>query len=1413
MRFLTLLAATLVATLTASAQLPEYIPSDGLIAFYPMDGDAMDAGPHGLDGTLFGPVAAEGRNGETNGALSFNGNRMEVEHSVEFDSPTLTVSHWINSASAQRQVAIKQNVFQGAGLERFALTHRISGSNLIEWAIKESCEGAGAGWKRNQSSSSATDGSWHHVVGVIDDSETRVYLDGQLLQSLAIDPNAAHCYGGDIIIGQEWSGVNYDVDGRIDEVGFWNRAFTDEEVLNLYSDQSSAQVPDYVPTDGLVAWYPLDGDALDVSPNNHDGTPSNLTFAPNRFDTPDAAGSFNGINTFIELDFTSISNQVDVFSINAWVKTTDSHGPVVSLVGNGGDNFEFNVGILADIVQSPGKIGCLIRDVCCGTGNNLFGATINDDDWHMVSIVRQDNGVIQLYDNGQLTHQSGAANGGVLNILPQYSSIGSHQAWDQGGPNCGSCNSPDQRYLNGLIDDVGFWNKALSQAEITALFNAPSSVVQGCTDPAACNYNASATEDDGSCTHPPSFDLGEDVTLCAGETATLTLDLPGQEMLWSTGSTETEIAVTESGTYSVEAGTTVSPEATAVEFGPNQLGIMGPAAPELDLAGTSEVTLATWVKLNSNSHQFRLVSTQSVGANHQQYALMVSNGRLYFISGSSSFEGNGLNRGNATLPTDTWIHAAVTVSADGVRFYLDGELDLFNPVNDVLPSGYSDMVVLARRADGSGGNGIPEQLDGSLSQVGIWNRALSAEEMAALPDCPPSTISEGLIGLWLADQTPTTVVTDETGNGSDIDLTSGTVVSGPQQSCSSCTATDQVIVTFDPCYGCTDDAACNYDAAAATNDGSCEYTQEADYGLDPTLLACAPGVTLSAPAGLSGYTWSDGSTGPDLAVSESGTYTLSTSEGESTGCGLEFEQGDYASLNQPISVDSDGYALRARVHFPLPPTECPPGSAAHNQIMSSDYPLQWTPLGIRNNGQLTIYWNQNGYHWIESGYNTDALTGWHTVGVVLNGGMAEFYVDDEQVGSAAFTLPASATLQNLGNYIPTYWNSCQPIGQLDYVQLWLPDGNGQVDATPWNGVTPNHQWDLDCGNATAATQGTVDLTLQGSPEEITFNTACQSTDAVVVTINQNCVTTEFCGEGTIWDEDLGQCVPTVTDVPSAASCGAGTHWDPVTEMCIADVPGTTDENCTVMNLQELAEGYQVLLEHTADQDSIILELQDSLASCAEEGLPFDPYDVAADDACAGEDHVTFDGYDYNVVGIGYQCWFGENLRTTTYSDGTTIPNVPDNSAWIQLTSGGRCNFDNDANNVETYGRLYNWAAASNGAGLCPSGWHVPTDQDWTILENSVANSGYSGNESEALKATTGWPAGSNGSDIFGFSALPSRLRSGSDGGFNYPASSYWWSQSSNGSAAWSRSLHQDDPAILRASNNPRNGFSIRCVKD
>lgn len=207
--------------------------------------------------------------------------------------------------------------------------------------------------------------------------------------------------------------------------------------------------------------------------------------------------------------------------------------------------------------------------------------------------------------------------------------------------------------------------------------------------------------------------------------------------------------------------------------------------------------------------------------------------------------------------------------------------------------------------------------------------------------------------------------------------------------------------------------------------------------------------------------------------------------------------------------------------------------------------------------------------------------------------------------------------------------------------------------------------------------------------------------------------------------------------------------------------------------------------------------------------------------------TDFDGNNYGTLKIGSQIWLAENIKTTHYSDGNPIPLITDNEEWASLgdnnTDKAYCWYNNsEVMYKDLYGALYTYAAATNGnnsginvQGVCPDGWHLPGDNEWADLNNFLAENGFSGNEGIAVKATLGWFNPGNGTNNFGFTALPGGYRSFTDGAFDYESLyGYWWSNSESGeSFAWNRYLAFSYPYIGRYLANKSMGFSVRCIKD
>lgn len=192
--------------------------------------------------------------------------------------------------------------------------------------------------------------------------------------------------------------------------------------------------------------------------------------------------------------------------------------------------------------------------------------------------------------------------------------------------------------------------------------------------------------------------------------------------------------------------------------------------------------------------------------------------------------------------------------------------------------------------------------------------------------------------------------------------------------------------------------------------------------------------------------------------------------------------------------------------------------------------------------------------------------------------------------------------------------------------------------------------------------------------------------------------------------------------------------------------------------------------------------------------------------------IDQEGNIYKTVTIGTQVWMAENLRTGRYRNGERIPTITNDSIYAQLTTGSSCWYNNDSTTYHcNVGRIYSWYAVSDTRNLCPSGWHVPSDIDWTVLSNFLGGDAVAGNK---MKSTSGWPNNGNGSNSSGFTGRPGGYRK-YDGIFENPSSvGVWWSATAIASGGgWYRNLHPHDDKLWRSSNSERFGFSIRCLKD
>jgi uncharacterized protein (TIGR02145 family) len=195
--------------------------------------------------------------------------------------------------------------------------------------------------------------------------------------------------------------------------------------------------------------------------------------------------------------------------------------------------------------------------------------------------------------------------------------------------------------------------------------------------------------------------------------------------------------------------------------------------------------------------------------------------------------------------------------------------------------------------------------------------------------------------------------------------------------------------------------------------------------------------------------------------------------------------------------------------------------------------------------------------------------------------------------------------------------------------------------------------------------------------------------------------------------------------------------------------------------------------------------------------------------------MDIDGNGYDTIHISTQIWLKQNLKTTHYRNGDPIPNVTDGTTWMYLTTGAYCNYNNDANNSTTYGRLYNWYAVGDSRNIAPTGWHIATDAEWTTLTDYLGGASVAGGKLKEAGYTHWLSPNIGATNETGFTALPGGYRHQGNGEF-YGISdcSYWWSSTEgNADGAWGRGVNCYNSNVYRGINGKEYGYSVRCVRD
>lgn len=216
---------------------------------------------------------------------------------------------------------------------------------------------------------------------------------------------------------------------------------------------------------------------------------------------------------------------------------------------------------------------------------------------------------------------------------------------------------------------------------------------------------------------------------------------------------------------------------------------------------------------------------------------------------------------------------------------------------------------------------------------------------------------------------------------------------------------------------------------------------------------------------------------------------------------------------------------------------------------------------------------------------------------------------------------------------------------------------------------------------------------------------------------------------------------------------------------------------------------------------------------------------------SGSGVSDIDGEAYGSIKLNGKDWMKRNLNVSKYKNGDAIPQVTDVTQWDALTTGAWCYYENDAANGPVYGKLYNWYAINDPRGLAPTGWHIPTDTEWSDLATFLGGENVAGPKLKDDSATSTWDVTTNYvTNQSGFTALPSGT-----GYLNYhlPAApavpvladlfkgktkvTYWWSATATGTTpsdiVWSRNVNNSSDQLVRSGAMKKSALSVRCVKN
>jgi len=450
------------------------IPKDGLLGWWPFNGNANDESGNGNHGIVDRATLTSDKNNAPNSAYRFykSGSKVTIPDATMLNNPSLSLSFWVKTSDSTQHSYIYKSQEDTAYNEEYGIVSNFTRSNSLEFSVKNASNCIPAkGWERNIKDTVIFDGKWHHISATYDGIYSRIYVDADLISEIQkpffpIDS----CPGGNILFGKGWNN-DANLDGILDDIAIWNRTITQEEVKKMYELNRPKPAPS-IPTDGLVGYWPFDGNAKDQTSFENHGTVKGATLTTDRCQKRNSAYEFNGLDNVIEVANSESLSNVESITMSAWILLDSMRSREQGILtkwfqlqdcNKNTDAYELIVSKSNSTGNIPKLVGATSRYFYY---QNQSVDTIVNSIWQHVVFVHDKNSGGKLYLDGN-----------VINIYNQSGSICS----SKNPLLIGADNNRGTywRFFDGRIDDIAIWNRPLSDSEVAQVYNAGSC---NCTD-------------------------------------------------------------------------------------------------------------------------------------------------------------------------------------------------------------------------------------------------------------------------------------------------------------------------------------------------------------------------------------------------------------------------------------------------------------------------------------------------------------------------------------------------------------------------------------------------------------------------------------------------------------------------------------------------------------------------------------------------------------------------------------------------------------------------------------------------------------------------------------------------------------------------------------------------------------------